>query len=88
VRSVVHQPEHAGTDPEKLIKQMKELRIFGLAILEPWGEAKVSARCYAAITEELARRWSEAQSSDAALIPPSLPVAPCDTTLMWSAHPL
>jgi alkylation response protein AidB-like acyl-CoA dehydrogenase len=36
---------------------MKEMGIFGLAIPEPWGEAHVSARCYAAVTEELARGW-------------------------------
>src|SRR3954464_14994727 len=43
--------------PEKLIEQMKGMGIFGLAIPEPWGEAHVSARCYAAVTEELARGW-------------------------------
>jgi len=31
--------------------------IFGLAIPEPWGEARVSTPCYAAVTEELARGW-------------------------------
>jgi isovaleryl-CoA dehydrogenase len=31
--------------------------IFGLAIPEPWGEARVSVPCYAAVTEELARGW-------------------------------
>jgi alkylation response protein AidB-like acyl-CoA dehydrogenase len=36
---------------------MKELGIFGLAIPGPWGEAQVSAQCYAAVTEELARGW-------------------------------
>jgi len=43
--------------PEKLIEQMKELGIFGLAVPEPWGETNVSAQCYAAVTEELARGW-------------------------------
>jgi alkylation response protein AidB-like acyl-CoA dehydrogenase len=57
VRPVVRELEHANAYPEKLIGQMKELGIFGLAIPEPWGEAHVSAQCYAAVTEELARGW-------------------------------
>jgi isovaleryl-CoA dehydrogenase len=36
---------------------MKKLGIFGLAIPEPWGEARVSTPCYALVTEELARGW-------------------------------
>jgi alkylation response protein AidB-like acyl-CoA dehydrogenase len=57
VRPVVRELEHANTYPEKLIGQMKELGIFGLAIPQPWGETMVSAQCYAAVTEELARGW-------------------------------
>jgi alkylation response protein AidB-like acyl-CoA dehydrogenase len=57
VRPVARELEHANTYPEKLIDQMKEMGIFGLAIPEPWGEAHVSAQCYAAVTEELARGW-------------------------------
>src|SRR5260370_4547790 len=57
VRPVVQQLDHTNTYPEKLIDQMKEMGIFGLAIPEPWGETKVSAQCYAAVTEELARGW-------------------------------
>jgi alkylation response protein AidB-like acyl-CoA dehydrogenase len=57
VRPVVRELEHANAYPEKLIGRMKELGIFGLAIPEPWGEAQVSAQCYAAVTEELARGW-------------------------------
>jgi alkylation response protein AidB-like acyl-CoA dehydrogenase len=57
VRPVVRELEHANAYPGKLIGQMKELGIFGLAIPEPWGEAQVSAQCYAAVTEELARGW-------------------------------
>ena len=34
--------EHANAYPGELIDQMKQLGIFGLAIPEPWGEAKVS----------------------------------------------
>jgi len=57
VRPVARELDHTDTYPEKLIGQMKELGIFGLAIPEPWGEASVSAQCYAAVTEELARGW-------------------------------
>jgi alkylation response protein AidB-like acyl-CoA dehydrogenase len=57
VRPVAQQLDHANTYPEKLIGQMKEMGIFGLAIPEPWGQAHVSAQCYAAVTEELARGW-------------------------------
>jgi alkylation response protein AidB-like acyl-CoA dehydrogenase len=57
VRPVARELEHANIYPEKLIDQMKEIGIFGLAIPEPWGEAHVSAQCYAAVTEELACGW-------------------------------
>jgi isovaleryl-CoA dehydrogenase len=57
VRPVVHELEHANTYPERLIEQMKELGIFGLAIPEPWGDVRVSTPCYALVTEELARGW-------------------------------
>ena len=57
VRPVARELDHTDTYPEKLIGQMKELGIFGLAVPEPWGEACMSARCYAAVTEELARGW-------------------------------
>ena len=57
VRPVVRELEHANTYPEKLIEQMKQLGVFGLAIPEPWGDAQVSTSCYALITEQLARGW-------------------------------
>jgi isovaleryl-CoA dehydrogenase len=57
VRPVARELEHADTYPEKLIEQMKALGVFGLAVPEPWGDAKVSTPCYAAVTEELARGW-------------------------------
>ena len=57
VRPVVRELEHANTYPEALVEQMKQLGIFGLAVPEPWGDAFVSAACYAAVTEELARGW-------------------------------
>jgi alkylation response protein AidB-like acyl-CoA dehydrogenase len=57
VKPVVRDLEHANTYPEKLIEQMKQLGVFGLAIPQPWGETKVSTPCYALVTEELARGW-------------------------------
>jgi alkylation response protein AidB-like acyl-CoA dehydrogenase len=57
VKPVVRELEHANIYPDKLIGQMKELGIFGLAIPEPWGEARVSTPCYALVTEELSRGW-------------------------------
>ena len=40
VRPVARGLEHEDTYPEKLVEQMKELGIFGLAVPAPWGEAK------------------------------------------------
>ncbi len=57
VKPVASELEHADRYPEALIEQMKQMGIFGLAIGEPWNEAGVSAACYAAVTEELARGW-------------------------------
>jgi alkylation response protein AidB-like acyl-CoA dehydrogenase len=57
VRPVVRELEHADTYPEKLIQQMKELGVYGLAVPEPWGEVAVSMSCYALVTAELARGW-------------------------------
>src|SRR3954454_662235 len=57
VRPVVRELEHENTYPDKLIEQMKQLGIFGLAIGEPYGEAPVSMPCYALVTAELARGW-------------------------------
>jgi alkylation response protein AidB-like acyl-CoA dehydrogenase len=57
VRPAVRELEHANAYPGELIEQMKKLGIFGLAVPQPWGETNVSAQCYAAVTEELARGW-------------------------------
>jgi alkylation response protein AidB-like acyl-CoA dehydrogenase len=57
VKPVVQHLEHANEYPAKIIEQMKELGIYGLAIPEPWGEAPVSMPCYALVTAELARGW-------------------------------
>ena len=57
VKPVVRELEHSNTYPEELIEQMKHLGIYGLAIPEPWGAAKVSTPCYVLVTEELSRGW-------------------------------
>jgi alkylation response protein AidB-like acyl-CoA dehydrogenase len=57
VRPVASDLEHGNTYPEHLIEQMKHMGVYGLAIPEPYGEASVSARCYAQVTEEIARGW-------------------------------
>src|SRR6202789_1029895 len=55
VRPTVRELEHGNVYPDKLIEQMKEMGIFGLAIPAPWGEAQVSRRCYSPGTGDLAR---------------------------------
>ncbi|MGW5749087.1 acyl-CoA dehydrogenase family protein [Amycolatopsis sp. NPDC003861] len=57
VRPVARDLDHTDTYPEALIERMKELGVFGLAVPEAWGGTPVSARCYAEVTEELARGW-------------------------------
>ena len=57
VRPVAQELDHTNAYPEQLIDRMKAMGVFGLAIPEPWGQAQVSAQCYAAVTEELARGW-------------------------------
>jgi alkylation response protein AidB-like acyl-CoA dehydrogenase len=57
VRPIVRDMEHANIYPEKLIEQMKELGIYGLATPDPWGDAPVTMPCYALVTAELARGW-------------------------------
>ena len=57
VRPVVNELEHSNTYPEKLIEQMKQMGVYGLVIPEPYGDFAVSARCYAQVTEEIARGW-------------------------------
>ncbi|MBW8486184.1 acyl-CoA dehydrogenase family protein [Actinomadura parmotrematis] len=57
VRPVARELEHADAYPEALIERMKRLGVFGLAVPAPYGESAVSKRCYALVTEELARGW-------------------------------
>jgi alkylation response protein AidB-like acyl-CoA dehydrogenase len=57
VRPAAQELEHADAYPDALIGRMKELGVFGLTVPEPYGEVSVSKRCYALVTEELARGW-------------------------------
>ncbi|MGW4063077.1 acyl-CoA dehydrogenase family protein [Amycolatopsis sp. NPDC004747] len=57
VRPVARELDHTDTYPEALVERMKELGVFGLAVPEAWGGTPVSARCFAEVTEELARGW-------------------------------
>jgi alkylation response protein AidB-like acyl-CoA dehydrogenase len=57
IRPAARELEHADTYPEPLIERMKELGVFGLAVPAPYGESAVSKRCYALVTEEIARGW-------------------------------
>ncbi len=57
VRPVVNELEHANTYPEDLIEQMKQMGVYGLAIPAPYGDFAVTSRCYARVTEEIARGW-------------------------------
>ncbi len=57
VRPAARELEHDGAYPGRLIERMMELGVFGLTVPEPYGEVAVSKRCYALVTEELARGW-------------------------------
>ncbi|MFD0851787.1 acyl-CoA dehydrogenase family protein, partial [Actinomadura adrarensis] len=57
IRPAARELEHADAYPERLIERMKELGVFGLAVPAPYGESAVSKRCYALVTEEIARGW-------------------------------
>jgi alkylation response protein AidB-like acyl-CoA dehydrogenase len=57
VKPVVQELEHRNEYPEKLIEQMKQMGIYGLAVPEPYGEVSVSMPCYVGVTSELARGW-------------------------------
>jgi alkylation response protein AidB-like acyl-CoA dehydrogenase len=49
--------ERAQEYPTGLIDQMKEMGVFGLAVPGRWSDSAVSTRCFALVTEELARGW-------------------------------
>jgi alkylation response protein AidB-like acyl-CoA dehydrogenase len=57
VRPVARELEHANAYPGELIEAMKRLGVFGLAVPQDYGGSGVSTRCFALVTEELARGW-------------------------------
>jgi alkylation response protein AidB-like acyl-CoA dehydrogenase len=57
VKPTVREVEHANEYPAAWIEQMKQLGIYGLAVPEAYGGTPVSTRCYALVTQELARGW-------------------------------
>ncbi|SOE00510.1 acyl-CoA dehydrogenase family protein [Blastococcus haudaquaticus] len=57
VRPQAGRLERAQEYPAALIDQMKEMGVFGLAVPERWSESAVSTRCFALVTEHLARGW-------------------------------
>ncbi|OFJ50592.1 acyl-CoA dehydrogenase family protein [Mycolicibacterium grossiae] len=57
VKPTVREVEHANAYPEAWIEQMKHIGIYGLAVPESYGGSPVSTRCYALVTQELARGW-------------------------------
>jgi alkylation response protein AidB-like acyl-CoA dehydrogenase len=57
VKPTVRDVEHANEYPEAWIEQMKRIGIYGLAVPEAYGGSPVSTRCYALVTQELARGW-------------------------------
>ena len=52
-----HELETSNTYPERLIEQMKAMGVYGLLVPEDHGGSGVSLRCFALVTEELARGW-------------------------------
>lgn len=49
--------ERHDTYPGELIDRMKEMGVYGLLVPEKYGGSDVSAACFAAVTEHLARGW-------------------------------
>lgn len=57
VRPVARELERSGAYPEQLLETMKRMGVFGLQVPAPYGDIAVSARCFALVSEELARGW-------------------------------
>jgi butyryl-CoA dehydrogenase len=52
-----HALEHDDTYPTEIVRQMKELGFFGLAISEKYGGTGLNYLTYAHVCEEIARGW-------------------------------
>lgn len=57
VLPTAHELEAANRYPERLIEQMKAMGVYGLLVPEAHGGSDVSMRCFALVSEELARGW-------------------------------
>lgn len=57
VRPVARELEHADAFPNQLVESMKRFGVFGLVVDQAYGGIDVSTRCFAMVTEELARGW-------------------------------
>ncbi|MHB8509696.1 MAG: acyl-CoA dehydrogenase family protein [Candidatus Dormibacteria bacterium] len=57
IMPVQHQLEHDDIYPEEIVRKMKELGFFGLAIPEEFGGGGVDFRTYAMCIEEISRGW-------------------------------
>ena len=57
VMPVASDLEHRNEYPHELVRQMKELGLFGLNIPEPYGGADVDTTTFAMVFEEIARGW-------------------------------
>jgi alkylation response protein AidB-like acyl-CoA dehydrogenase len=57
VTPVASQLERADAYPDTIIERMKQMGVFGLRVPDAYGGSAVSARCFAAVTEELSRGW-------------------------------
>jgi len=54
---VASELEHRNEYPHDLVRQMKEMGLFGLNIPEPYGGAEVDNTTFAMVFEEIARGW-------------------------------
>jgi alkylation response protein AidB-like acyl-CoA dehydrogenase len=57
IMPVQHDLEQADEYPEDIVRQMKELGLFGLAIPEQYGGGGVDFKTYALCVEEICRGW-------------------------------
>ena len=57
IMPVQHDLEHDDIYPENIVRQMKELGLFGLAIPEEFGGGGVNFKTYALCIEEICRGW-------------------------------
>jgi alkylation response protein AidB-like acyl-CoA dehydrogenase len=54
---VASELEHRNEYPHELVRQMKEMGLFGLNIPEQYGGAEVDTTTFARVFEEISRGW-------------------------------